>query len=131
MNKKVVKNKNHNKKIVARETSVSFKGPIPPPNILSCYEEISPGAAQEIIKMSHSQTNHRMEMEKLYLSSAVKDSKLGLWFAFIVAMTTILFSSYLILVDKVIGGTVLGSTSVLGSLTGVFIYGSRDKKSDK
>lgn len=43
---------------------IEFSGPMPPPNILSGYEKILPGAADSILTMTETQSRHRQQMEK-------------------------------------------------------------------
>ena len=49
---------------VARVIQSEFRGPIPPPEIISGYEAIIPGAADRILAMAEKQSQHRQEMEK-------------------------------------------------------------------
>jgi len=103
-----------------------YKGIIPPPNLMEKYENIKPGFAERIMKMAEQQSSHRREMEKKYIKSAFNDSKTGLWLGFIIVFFALCVSGFLIYSDKVIGGTILGTTS-LASLAGVFVYGTRIK----
>src|SRR5688572_18904082 len=38
--------------VLMREQSMTFSGPLPPPALLAQYEQIAPGAAQQIIAMA-------------------------------------------------------------------------------
>lgn len=44
-------------------TAVSYRGPIPPPEMLAGYEQIYPGLAKEIVDAWHEQRTHRMSIE--------------------------------------------------------------------
>jgi uncharacterized membrane protein len=43
--------------------AVSFSGPLPPPEVLQNYNQITPGAADRIISMAEKQSQHRQESE--------------------------------------------------------------------
>ena len=50
--------------LVHQHAEMSFSGPLPPPNVLSAYEDLLPGAADRIITMAEKQLEHRMYLEK-------------------------------------------------------------------
>lgn len=79
-------------------TSVStfFAGPLPHPNILQGYENIQTGFADRILKMAEIQTSHRQDLEKSVMSSNIANERKGMWFAFIVTMSLMIFGFYLI-----------------------------------
>lgn len=52
----------------------AFRGPIPPPNILSGYEKLLPGAADRILSMAENQTRHRHSIEKKIVETEARDS---------------------------------------------------------
>jgi uncharacterized membrane protein len=41
----------------------SYEGPLPPPDILRAYDELSPGAAKEIISWVKAESQHRRKLE--------------------------------------------------------------------
>jgi uncharacterized membrane protein len=57
---------------------IQFSGPIPPPNIISGYEKILPGAADRILAMAEKQSEHRQEMEKKMVEAESRDGLLGI-----------------------------------------------------
>lgn len=63
--------------LCAIEESSSFKGPLPPPEILEGYEGILPGASERIIKMAEKQQDHRMFIEKTIVERQTKQSGHG------------------------------------------------------
>lgn len=109
----------------------SFSGPLPPPTVLEKYDQILPGAAERIIKMAERQSEHRRGMEAKNLNSDIINSKLGLAFGFIIAMTGIISGAIVIVKSSevVVGGVI--SFSSLAALVGVFIYGSRERKLER
>ena len=54
-----------------------WSGPLPPPQILQRYEEIVPGAADRILKMTEKQMNHRIDLEKTVIEGDAKRSYPG------------------------------------------------------
>ena len=60
--------------ILAMQES-SFAGPLPPPELLRGYEEVSPGAAQRIIGMAETQSAHRREIEQRMSNAAVEEMR--------------------------------------------------------
>lgn len=77
------------RKVVAQVIESEFSGPIPPPNIMRGYEEILPGAADRILSMAERQSQHRQDMEKKIVEAEARDSYHGVWFAFIMGMTSL------------------------------------------
>lgn len=121
---------NQNSKAALIRQSVSFSGPLPHPDILRKYDEIYPGAAKIIIEMAKSQSEHRQELEKTVIISDIKNSKLGLYFGFLIGMTGIMAGAAIILSGQVLAGEFLSAIS-LGSLVGTFVYGSRGRKKER
>ena len=104
--------------IVRRSTTevlVSFKGPIPPAEVLEGYERACQGAADRVIAMAEKQSEHRMKMDQECLKANVdadaddrdkeyKLSRLGSVFAFIIAMTLIVIGGICLVMDKSLSG---------------------------
>ena len=114
-----------------KTTRTHYRGPIPPPELLRGYDEVLPGAANRIIEMTENQQSHRMELEKIVISSNAKDAHLGVIFAFILGLVVISGGILMILMDK---GTVLGSVfsfAGLATLLGTFIYGTRSNSQER
>lgn len=53
---------------MTRVEALAMQGPLPPPDILSGYDAIVPGAAERILAMAEKQNDHRIEMEQGLLS---------------------------------------------------------------
>lgn len=118
-----------NNSALFQQTAI-FTGPIPPPVVLKDYESIVPGAAKIIIEMAEKQSNHRMELEKQVINSDISRSKQGLVFGFMVAMSGIIGSVVLGIYGNPVVSGILGF-STLGSLVGVFIYGSQSRVAER
>ncbi|MFB3919234.1 MAG: DUF2335 domain-containing protein [Candidatus Velamenicoccus archaeovorus] len=84
----------------------SFSGPIPPPQILSQYEQILPGAAGRILGMAEKQSNHRQNMEKRIIYSETFQGTLGMVFAFVIALVAIAGGVFLIFSGRPIEGLI-------------------------
>lgn len=55
----------------------SYRGPIPPPELLGDYEQISPGSAERILKMAERDLAHRSQMESRALWLTYADNLLA------------------------------------------------------
>lgn len=117
--------------LVAQTVSTSFSGPLPPPVVLQQYNQIIPGAAERILKMAESQSEHRRQLEQKVIASDIRNSRLGLLFGFVITMTAIVTGTFLILKtgNPVAGG--LLSVGSIATLAGVFIYGSRQRTQER
>ena len=81
--------------------------------------------------MAEKQSEHRRGMEARNLYSDIVNSKLGLAFGFIIAITGIISGAIVIIKSSEVWvGGVISFTS-LAALVGVFIYGSRERKSER
>lgn len=63
--------------LCAIEESSSFKGPMPPPEMLKGYEEILPGASERILRMAEKQQEHRMKIETVIVDRQTRQSGYG------------------------------------------------------
>lgn len=108
-----------------------FSGPIPSPEVLAGYENIKPGFADRILSMAERQSSHRQAPEKSQSEAAIRDSRLGVIFAFLIGIGSLLSAVVISIVALnnagVIVGGLLGVTGI-GSIVGTFIYGTRLKK---
>lgn len=116
------------KKVVAEVIQSEFSGPIPPPSIIKGYEEVLSGSADRIISMAENQSRHRQQMEKTMVSAEVRDSLLGILFAFVLGTLCIVASIIMvIMVPKnagAISGALIGVTGI-GSIIATFIKSTR------
>jgi uncharacterized membrane protein len=107
-----------------------FQGPLPPPNVLSEYDKISPGFAERIMKMAEEQGSHRRECEKAALHGDLKNAFRGSWFAFILGVLAIVSGTVLYLFGKDLPGF---STFIagLGTIILAFIVGARQRRKER
>ena len=110
-----------------QQVSTAFSGPIPPPEYLEGYEKISPGAAKQILDMAETQTNHRIELEKKVIESDIRNSSLGMFLGFALALFCIVWGCYLIMLGHDTAGAAVATTTVV-ALVSVFVYGSETRR---
>lgn len=127
-NNKIQNYNNNNAALISQ--SVSFSGPLPHPDVLKRYDEIYPGAAKIIIEMAKDQSEHRQELEKSVIASDIKNSRLGLYFGFLIGMTGIIMGAVIIFFGQALVGSFL-STAFLVGLVSTFVYGSRGRKKER
>lgn len=121
-----------------------WDAPLPPPGVLQRYEEILPGAAERILAMAENQQQNRLAQENAFVaqeqyaletarSTHTADSgrsKLGLIFAFIVALAGLGAGTYLI--NAGFGGLSLAVIfAPLSALVGVFVYADRARRAER
>lgn len=117
--------------LIAKQNRSAFVGPLPPPEILSKYEDAFPGSAERIFKMAENQADHRRNMEKESLKLASRDSLLGIITGFIIATAGIFAGIYIVYLNPssaanaFSGGFVSGS-SLIG-LVRTFVIGSKNR----
>ena len=118
---------------VARVIQSEFRGPIPPPEIISGYEAIIPGAADRILAMAEKQSQHRQEMEKIKMKSESRDGLLGILFAFVLGIGSIIAAIVIVVLVPqnagAISSALLGMTGI-GSIIATFIQATRMEKKD-
>ena len=117
-------------KVILTEISQSFSGPLPPPDILRQFDEVVPGAAERIIKMAEDQSLHRRSLEAKVIHSGVTDSKRGLWFGLIMGLSGFGLVGFCASLGLQLLAGIIAALD-LGSLVGVFVYGSRQKKAER
>jgi len=108
-------------------THQQFSGPLPPPEVMSQYNQIIPGAAERIFTMAEQNAIHQREIENSAMTFKAEEVKRGQQygfgigiFAFITCIVALLFGS-----EKT--ATAIGSTTVVG-LVSVFITGRFSSK---
>ena len=109
-----------------------FAGPLPHPDILKGYQEISPDLPGEILNMAKKEQDFRHSYLKKEAETESRDSLLGIIAAFIICMALVIGGIAAILYGAKIGGTVLAGLGI-GSVLMTFITNTRPhyNKSDK
>lgn len=94
------------------------------------YDEIYPGAARLIFEAFERQSKHRQELERDVVASEIKRSAQGLWAGFVIAIAGLGVSLWL----GLSGHDILAGVSFIadiGTLAGVFVYGSQSRKDER
>ena len=119
--------KDDNQGPLAVEASYSFMGPIPPPGILAGYNNVIPNGADRVIKMAEKEQAHRHNIETTIVSKESFEKRVGLVFAFILALSVLGVSSYLLIFTEKSGYGLTVFIIELGGLVWAFL-GARDKR---
>jgi len=114
--------------ISVKEAS-SFSGPLPPPSILSGYNDVLENGAERLMKMAENQSTHRMKLEKHAIGEELKQSKIGQIFGFILAMVGMGIALTLALYGHDTVAGIFGTTTIVGLVT-VFVIGKRNQKNE-
>ncbi len=107
-----------------------FSGPIPPPQILSGYDQVQAGFAERIVAMAEKEQAHRHGLEIQALTSSISIQKRGQIFALLLSLLILSISGFLIYDGKELGGSVLAGAT-LTTLAYIFITGRKGKHSTK
>lgn len=106
-----------------------YSGPLPHPDIIRQYDEISPGAAEKIFDSFVRQNEHRIEMESRVVKDSIFRAKLGLVMSFILSLICLYIAYKLFNTDK--GSYGFGLILVnIAALVSVF-YRTATKKEDE
>jgi uncharacterized membrane protein len=119
--------KDDNQGPLAVEASYSFMGPIPPPGILAGYNNVIPNGADRVIKMAEQEQAHRHNIETTIVGKESFEKRVGLVFAFILALSVLGVSSYLLIFTEKSGYGLTVFIIELGGLVWAFL-GARDKR---
>lgn len=111
-------------------------GPLPPAEMLAKYEEILPGSAERIFRLAESEALHRRAREVTAqehygkaVSAQIKQAGLGLILGFGVALAGLALAGYALYQGDGVAAAIIASVDLVG-LTGIFVYGSKQKQSD-
>lgn len=108
-------------RIMLLEQTVQYRGTLPPPEMLKEFDVIIPDGAERIMKMAETEAKERQENNKLLL----KYNSLGLWFAFIVAISVFVMAFILALNKNNVGAGILAGTVLTGVVI-AFIKGVKN-----
>jgi len=73
-----------------------FSEPIPPPQILSAYEQVQAGFAERIVAMAEKEQSHRQGLETQALTASIPIQKRGQTFALLLSLLILSLSGFLI-----------------------------------
>jgi len=93
----------------------SYAGPIPPPDLLGHYEQVSPGSANRILTQFEEQGRHRRRIESRVIWNNVVSSILGQITGFVLLASAIGGGVFLLYNDKPVTGLGTIVTAVCGA----------------
>lgn len=113
-----------------RQISVSWKGPVPPPEVMSQYEDLAPGSAKQMLDMAHAQQQHRMDMEKMVVSGNNRRAERGQVMAFSVVLLAFGFAGWMVFLGQALAGST-ALFAAIASLAVVFIRGRSGQEKER
>lgn len=125
-----LQNPSENQRLVARQQTIAFSGPIPPPELLSKYGEIIPNGADRILQMAEKQSTHRRCIEKWSVIGGTILAYFGVLCAGVIAVTTLYLGSQLIHEGHYVSGSIFAGSGLVG-LVMAFIYGTRSRRDER
>ena len=105
-----------------------FQGPLPHPTILKGYEEVLPGSADRILKLTEQQRQHQIEMERAIVHSDIWMERLGLAAGFILALILAIGGIWLSAQGKQLTGLAV-LTGEMAILVGAFYFAQKRRQS--
>jgi uncharacterized membrane protein len=106
-----------------------FISPLPDPNVLARYNEIVPGSAERIIKMTEEQSAHRQRLENKTVTGQTVESNRGQWIAAVISVLFLVGSVWVTREGHDWVGAVLGGGTVVGLVT-AFVGSKRQQRTD-
>lgn len=116
---------------VSVQQTTAFQGPIPAPDDLMRYEQITPGLADRIMSMAENEAEHRQQQERELLSVNGKlanrqqnEVVIGQIFGLVIGLSVVGTSAWLAVNGYQLTGGLVGSAGVIG-LVSVFVIGRK------
>lgn len=105
--------------------AAQYKGPLPPPAMLSQYGQLIDNAPERIMKVFEENAAHVRDMEKVALVAEASSDKRAQWMSFIVLMTILSLIAYALYSGNVffVGVGAVGAIATAAA----FIYGKKKK----
>ncbi len=117
--------------VIQQQSTQLFAGPIPPPEILAKYDQLTPGLADRIVSMAERQSMHRQSLESANVAAEIahierrdSEAKRGQIFAFIIAITAIILGAVVVALNHPVTGGLLSALG-LGGIVTAFIMGRK------
>lgn len=107
----------------------AFRGPMPPPILLTEYNEVIKDGAERVFEMAQKQVLHRMQLENHAIKEELKQSRNGQLFGFVLSLTGLSLATLLAMSDREMLAGIFGTTTVIGLVT-VFVIGKRMRQKD-
>lgn len=118
-----------------RHVTAEFSGPLPPPDILRQYEDVSEGLSERLISLVEKEADFRRKMEERYLEAQIEfksrsleisslEVKRGQVFGLTIGCVALVCGLITAWIGHPVAGTLLGSGTILG-LVSAFLYGRK------
>jgi uncharacterized membrane protein len=111
-------------------TSVTFTGPLPPPDMLRAYDDIHPGLAAKIVEQFEEQGRHRRDLEHRVVTGNVRAQDRGQWLGFASFVSVVVAAVILGLAGhERVALAVVGMD--LAGFGGLYVYGRREQRRER
>lgn len=118
-----------------RHVTAEFSGPLPPPEILRQYEDVSEGLSERLISLVEKETDFRRKMEERFLEAQIdfksrsleissQEVRRGQVFGLSIGCVALVCGLITAWIGHPVAGTLLGSGTILG-LVSAFLYGRK------
>jgi len=111
----------------ALEILAGYSGPLPPPQILSGYEECVPGSAKLIINSFIEESKHRRNLEEKLVNSQIRSDLLGMIFGLIIGIGGLTAATLCAFLGQPWPASIIGGGTLVG-LVSVFVVGQKIKR---
>lgn len=101
--------------------SARWSGPLPAPADLAAFDEIIPNGAERILAMAESQSQHRQDMERIYVENQTTTERRGQVMAFALGTLGILVGGGLVFTDHD-GAGFATIIAAVASLVGINVF---------
>ena len=113
-------NKSIVKQSISAVSSQTFKGPLPPPEMLARYNQLCPGFAERILQLAEREAENRHTLEQTQTEIAAKDipaareeTKRGQWMSFVITIVAFISAVVCACINQPwVAGVIAGATLV-------------------
>jgi len=110
--------------MLKQEVVQHHSGPLPSPNDFAAYNQITPGAAERILRMAEIEAEHRRSQEVKAMVRMHREAMVGQLFAFAIGLSGIGASMYLAMIEQPAAAMVIGGGTLVALVT-AFINGRK------
>ena len=104
-------------------------GPLPEPGELDAYNRIIPDGADRILRMAEAQSAHRIEIEKVVITSQQRQSFCGQLFGLLMGLTGLSLATYAAVTGQPWFGATIGGATLV-SLVSAFLFTQTSQKKE-
>lgn len=108
--------------VVRAEVSTVRCGPLPCPDDLAAYNTIIPDGAHRIMQMAEAQSAHRIEIEKVVITSQQAQATRGQWFGFLIGLAGLGCGTTAAMLGQPWARASIAGTTLVG-LVSAFLFG--------